>query len=477
MRAAVPVAAAVAFGAAIAAAAAQDLGPRVGPPAPFVPAASHGEAFPSAVAKGLLTFRGNPTRSWRAPHPLPARLETKWRRGPFCGPSTDGAGTRTWCGTGWTGQPVVRETAEATEIIFGAYDHQVHFLDARTGRDRRAPFRTGDIIKGSVSLDPSGAPLLFVGSRDNFLRILRLDADRAVELWRLAGATADGVWNNDWDGSPLVLGDHLFAGGENSWFHAVALNRGRDADGRASVRPEIVSRIPGFTPALFAAVGDRMASIESSPMALGGAVWFVNSAGLVQGYDMGRLIAGAGRQAALVLEHFAGDDADATLIGGPSGEIYVAVEDERAPSPAKRRTGQLARLDPARPDDPLVWGLTIPGRAEGVGGLWATPVLHRGHLHVPLQAGGLLTVEAATGRVTQRLPAPIHGWSSPVIVGDELLVATCAGDLRIYALDDPARPRERLRHRVPGAGCFESTPAVWRGRIYLGGRDGHVYAL
>jgi hypothetical protein len=31
--------------------------------------------------------------------------------------------------------------------------------------------------------------------------------------------------------------------------------------------------------------------------------------------------------------------------------------------------------------------------------------------------------------------------------------------------------------RVSLGSCIESTPAVWRGRIYVGTRGGYVYAL
>ncbi|MFE3836574.1 hypothetical protein [Pseudogemmobacter sonorensis] len=463
------------------AASGQDLALALGAPmaAPVlaVPAAQVPSAD-EAWVPGILTFRGRPDRSGHATGRLPRAPKVLWRVGPYCGLSSDQHGTRQWCGTGWTGQPAIRPLGPGrAEVIFGAYDHALHFLDSRNGEDLRRPFRTGDLIKGSVTLDPSGLPLLYSGSRDDFMRVLRLDEAEAVELYRINGNAPDGIWNNDWDSSALVLGDWMFQGGENGWFHVVRLNRGRDAAGRVTVAPEMVNRIPGFTPALFAAVGDRMASIESSPMAMGGNVWFANSAGLVQGYDIAALVAGLPRDEALVMEWRAGDDVDATLVGGPDGAIYVAIEDERPMNPDKQKAGHLARLDPARPADPLDWSIRFPGTWQGDGGVWATPALYRGHLHVPTHAGGLYTVEAATGRITQTLPMPPHGWSSPVVVGEDLLLGTCEGDLIAFSLEDPARPREIWRFRPPGAGCWESTPAVWEGVIHLGNRNGFFYAV
>ena len=48
------------------------------------------------------------------------------------------------------------------------------------------------------------------------------------------------IWNNDWDGAPLVVGDYLLEGGENSWFYVIRLNRGYDRTGKVRVRPKIV---------------------------------------------------------------------------------------------------------------------------------------------------------------------------------------------------------------------------------------------
>jgi outer membrane protein assembly factor BamB len=442
------------------------------PRVPFVSSETAGKPFPDARAKGILAFRGNPTRTWYGTGTLPRKPAVLWRRGPYCGLSTDGAGTRQWCGSGWTGQPVVRADTDPVEVIFGAYDHSVHFLNKDTGDDIRAPFKTGDIIKGSVSLDPTGAPYLYFGSRDNYLRAVRLDADKATEVWRQSSISGDGVWNNDWDANPLILGDYLLTGSENSWFYVVDLNRSGN-----TIAPKLINRIAGFTPELFRAIGDRMVSIETSTLAVGANVYFGNSGGLVQGYSIAKLIAGAKREEAITFEFATGDDLDATLIADEKGMIYAAIEDERGPSAAKNASGQLVKLNPNNPKDPIVWSLKIPGRIGGKGGLWATPALAKGHLYVPTHKGGMLTVDAATGLVTSEIAMPAHGWSSPVVLGDELLVPDCLGDLWKFSLADPSKPRLIWRWDVPGAGCWESTPAVWDGIIYLGNRDGYFYAI
>ena len=113
-----------------------------------------------------------------APHGGKASLQVAWRYPDeaMCGNSPVGGEDKVWCGGGWTGQPLVWERPDGvTELIFGAYDKHIHFVDADTGEDTRPPFDMGDIIKGTVTLDPDGHPLLYAGSRDSRFRIIALD--------------------------------------------------------------------------------------------------------------------------------------------------------------------------------------------------------------------------------------------------------------------------------------------------------------
>ena len=74
-----------------------------------------------------------------------------------------------------------------TWVVFGGYDHNIHFLDAATGERILPDFVTGDIIKGIVTLDPDGYPLVYTGSRDDYYRVIVVrpgQADRAVEAQR-----------------------------------------------------------------------------------------------------------------------------------------------------------------------------------------------------------------------------------------------------------------------------------------------------
>jgi outer membrane protein assembly factor BamB len=445
------------------------------PPRPegSVPGETFGE--PWGTVEGLTMFRGNPTRSFYGTGPLPDDApEVLWRYpdSPMCGTSRVGGESSVWCGTGWTGQPVVWERPDGiTEVVFGAYDKAVHFVDAATGRATRQPFATGDIIKGSVTLDPDGYPLLYTGSRDNHLRVIALDREPVEELWSMSAYDVQGIWNDDWDSNPAIVDDMLYVGGENSWFYAIRLNR-TYRDGRVSVEPETVLAMPGWTDELLARVG-RNVSIESSVVVFERTVYFANSGGRIAGVDMD--LVDAGVDDPVVFDFWAGDDIDATMVADADGMLYVAVELERFNARAAE-VGQLISLDPSRPDDPLRWGVPVPGVAGSDGGIWASPAVAYGMVYVPTHTGRLLAVDAATGEIVWEDRVGFHAWSSPVVVDDTLLIGTCeVPELRSYDISDPRDPQ--LRWSIPAAeGCIESTPAVWRGRIYVGSRDGYLRA-
>ena len=434
----------------------------------------------SATVPGLLTFRGNPTRTYYGRGSAPTNPTITWSlpaTGGLCSESTVGDETKTWCGTGWTGQPAVFERDGRTWVVFGAYDGAVHFVDAATGEDILEPFRTGDIIKGSVTVDPDGYPLVYTGSRDNFYRVLSIEGpNRAVELWKLsATAVSPTLWNNDWDGSALVLDDYLLEGGENSQFHMVKLNRGYDAAGQVTVAPTLVFNTPSWdVKAISDLAGNRSKemSIESSVAVSGNTVYWANSGGLIMGWDLGPLVAGTGKPVQ-TFRFWTGDDTDATIVIDGAGKLYVASEYERA-NARGREVGQLMKLDPANPDQPIVW--SYKDQATNPAGIWATPALHRDVVIAATNGGKLFAVDAATGAERWAITLPGPTWQSPVIVDDVLVYGDCGGTLRGYDVADTSTvPRELWSVKL--GGCVESTPAVWDGRIFVGTRSGKFFAL
>jgi outer membrane protein assembly factor BamB len=189
-----------------------------------------------------------------------------------------------------------------------------------------------------------------------------------------------------------------------------------------------------------------------------------------------------------------GDDIDSTITIDEEGYIYVVAhaDHEKSNNTAARRVrevGQLVKLDTSvEIDDPLtslapiVWSVEIPAARGQDTGAWATPALHPdGLIFVPTDSGELLAIDTDTGETVWTESVGVNAWSSPAVVGDTLVIAVdCFSDqsgLRAYDITDPLAPRELWTRPLATGGCLESTPAVWRGIIYVGSRDGFMYAF
>ena len=432
---------------------------------------------------GLTTFRGNATRSYYGEGPVPTRPKIIWRypsSGGLCSSSSDLFGSRVWCGTGWTGQPNVIQHEDGTvEVRIGAYDSHYHFIDGLTGEQLRPDLVTGDLAKGSATSDPEGYPLYYAGSRDNLFRVVALDRKRPVVLWSMNANTSvpNPVWNDDWDGAALVIGDYLLEGGENSWFYVVKLNRGYDAKGKVTVDPQIVMRVPGYDQELLNAIGDTDVSIENSVAFYDGVVYFSNSGGLVQGWDISDILKG-GTHYQRVFRFWDGDDTDASIVIDDQGYLYVGrkmqANTSRTESFARdHQIGSLMKLDPSRARHPVVWSVQLGGFAPD-GGVLGTPALYDGVVYATYTEGGVAAVDAQSGKLlwTESLPRPT--WSSAVPIDGKLIVGDGAGYLNCF---DISGRRPELLWRIQLGGIVESTPAVWRGWIYVGTRAGAILGI
>jgi outer membrane protein assembly factor BamB len=435
---------------------------------------------PIGEVSGITTFRGNATRTYLGEGPVPLDPVIGWRTPTqrMCSDSFVGIDRSRWCGTGWTGQPnVIVGEDGSIEVREGAYDGMYHFLDGETGLPLRAPLATRDLAKGSATSDPDGFPLYYAGSRDGRLRIVALDRRDPVVLWSIHGATSVDrpLRNDDWDGAPLVVDDVLFVGGENGWLYVVRLNRDYDRLDNVTVDPQVVATVPGFDDELLRVLGDEEVSIENSVALHEGVLYFANSGGLVQGWDVSEVLAG-GSNVERVFRFWTGDDTDATVVIDEAGALYVASEYQRG-NERSLEVGQLMKLDPSRPDDPLVWSLEAREIGfEGAGGSWSTPAIHADLVIFTTAAGRVLAVDRASGDVRweRQVGAPAIG--SPVVVDGVLIQGDCRGDLWAWDVSDPdADPV--LLWKLHFNDCIESTPAVWDGWIYLGTRQGYLYGL
>ena len=161
-------------------------------------------------------------------------------------------------GVGWTGQPaIIRWTREVrqgmnlfedkkdnkslTEVIFGAQDGKIYFLDLSDGSATRDPINVGYPLKGSVSIDSMDRPLLAVGQgisklangKTGTIGLRLYNLATGKEAYFLNGRKHDGQvqysTNGAFDGTALFLFDQqgvdaMIVAGENGLLYTVDLN-------------------------------------------------------------------------------------------------------------------------------------------------------------------------------------------------------------------------------------------------------------
>jgi hypothetical protein len=447
--------------------------------------------------EGLIMFRGNASRTYYGEGPVPTNPQILWEFGPMSGSSTDGANTSNWTGTGWTGQPCVFEKDGKTWVVFGAYDYKIHFLDAATGEELLPPFKGGDIFKGSVVADPDGYPLIYMGCRDNKWRIIAIDGDEPTELFNLdADELPRQIWNDDWDSSAVIRNDYAFEGGENGHFYILKLNRGYDAGGKVTVAPEIVLDYAAWTQTLVDKNGSKDVGVENSPCLVGDTVYFSNSGGLIQGLDVSATLEELPADEApptgedaypKVFHYWTGGDTDATIVADEEGYLYVCQHSDNdygrssASKARQAEVGQIMKIDPRKSgegENPLVWSQEVTKQSGGNSGVWATPCIYKDMVYVPTHGGALLGLDRATGEIVWQKTLTEHAWASCVVVDGTLIVGDTYGVLHAWDVSNTRiDPPVVWELKVPSGSALESTPAIWKGNIFLGCRDGYFYCF
>jgi len=428
--------------------------------------------------EGIITFRGNPTRNYYGVGPIPKKVpQIRWvypQKGTMCSVSYLRDKGDLWCGMGWTGQPTVFVDKKKLLIAYGAFDKRIHLMDAILGKDITTPLQTGDIIKGSATVDPDGYPLLYIGSRDNFLRIVSFEDYKLKEVWKLNAYSVKPVlWDDDWDASPLVLKDFLITGGENGHLHVIKLNRNIMPNGRLSVKPKMVFNTMGWDQQLLSDFPKPAVSIENSVAVYKNTVYFANSAGLLQGWDLSPIL--DEKPPVRVFRLWLGDDIDASITIDSGGHLYVAAEYEIG-STRSKEVGQLMKIDPKiEGDKAILWRKHI--RSVLPDGIWSTPALTQSLLVATTNSGKVFGIDPRSGKQLWKLNYGNQQlWSSPVVINNRLLIATCNGRLDAYELAPPSTPSLLWSLKVSN-GCFEATPAIYAGKIFIGSRDGKLYGI
>ncbi|MBR4236770.1 MAG: PQQ-binding-like beta-propeller repeat protein [Clostridia bacterium] len=408
------------------------------------------------------------------------------------------SGYAEWSGVGWTGQPVLvrwdkqtrsimnlktefKNKSSLIEVIYGTLDGNIYFLDAETGKYTREPINLGFPIKGSVSVDPRGYPLLYVGqgisvangvtgdigwyiySLIDGRRLFFLDG-RDKLCYRKHGA---------FDGSCLIDAktDTAVIGAENGILYTVKLNTYYNPN------TPTISVKPVVTALRYKSADIEELGFECSVAACGQYAFLADNSGLLTCFDLNTL------EPAWFFN--LGDDTDSTITLEADGDrlwLYTVNEVDKQGDSGVCTIRKLNALTGEQ-----VWSYNEICTHDGTngGGGFASPVLganeYADYIYFNLcrttKGGKLYCFDKRTGRSIWQIQLGSNSWSSPVIVYRKdgtgvLILAGGKGELRMY---NPLTGDKYSEIMLEGK--IEASPAVFGDILVIGTRGKRIYGI
>lgn len=445
--------------------------------------------------EGVTTFRGNNYRDgafYGSLNVEEKKLSKVWTK-------TIGQ-TDNWTGVGWNGQPAIikwdskvknnmnlydefKQKENFTEVIYGALDSHIHFYDLETGANSRPSIKVPSSIKGSVTIDPRGYPLLYVGQGINAVsgdsveygyRIFSLITGKQLYFINGRDKFAYIGWGA-FDGNPLIdkANDTLILPGENGIIYVAKLNTNYDEEnGTISISPE--------TTKYRYLINGKAGGMENSITIYKNFAYFANNNGNVQCLNLSTLTP--------IWNHDMTDDCDATIgLEEENGNIYLYVGNEvdrrkgTAPSIVRKINGKNGKA---------IWEYTCDCLydANVNGGVLSSPVIGKGKISdlvifnfskvTTLRNGKMVALNKKDGSVKWAKDMPYYSWSSPVAVysndGTPYIIF-CNSIGQVLLID--AITGETLFTLNSGGGNFEGSPAVFDNKIVIGSRGKRIFCI
>ncbi|MFC5471072.1 PQQ-binding-like beta-propeller repeat protein [Cohnella suwonensis] len=455
------------------------------------------EAFPPTYSnvEGVLTFRGTNERS--APSYGTVDMKTyqpmiAW---------TKRTKSSSWGGgAGWTGQPaIVKWSPEVlrtmnvkpkfhskpgfTEVIYASLDGYVYFLDLDTGEETRNPIRIGNPIKGSVSVDARGYPLLYVGEGIPENKTIGFNLFSLIDQKRLLRVNGydSYAYRKGWgafDSSAVFnrLDDTLTVGGENGIVYHLKLNTKFEPDKKKLSIDPVISKYRYKIP------GNNYQGIENSIATYGDYAYFADNGGSLQAMNV--------KTHSPVWNLAPIDDTDATIaIEAEDGVpfLYTGTEVDKQGRKGFAHIRKINGLTGA-----VVWEMkyasfSLLGAHPVNGGLLATPVIGKKTIsdlaiftiarYGSFSGGLMVALDKETGKEAWRLPMKDYAWSSPVDVYDlagnaSLLQANSVG--LVSVIDAKTG---KVRGSLDIGTNIESSPAVFNDMAVVASRGGLIYGI
>lgn len=403
-------------------------------------------------------------------------------------------------GAGWTGQPSIvnwpkelrssmniydefKEKENFVEVIYGSLDGNIYFLDLNTGKKSRDTINVGNPIKGSLSIDPRGLPLLYVGegipekAQVGFNIYSLIDATLLYEL-NGKDPNASRGWPA-FDSSSIVnrQTDSVVVGGENGILYNIKLNSNHNKENNSiSINPE-VNRYK-----FNSKINQGRIGIENSVATFANLAYFADNGGVIQCVNLETL------SPVWSIDGF--DDIDATLtIDIENNKPYIYCGNE-VDHQGKKGVSKIKKIDGLSGE--VCWEKefeceSLIGEKAVNGGLMATNVVGKKDLedisifslarYKGFNKGGVIALNKDNGEVVWETLFDNYMWSSPVDVYNKEgngFIVQCDSAGNIHLLDGK---RGNILDSLLLNGNIESSPAVYNDIAVVATRNGSIYGI
>jgi len=448
--------------------------------------------------EGVLMFRGNNFRS--APAFGTVNLVSK-TMDQLWNVTAPGNGSIWGGGSCWTGQPALVRWSDETkqamnlkakfkskkgfvEVIIGTMSGKVYFLDLQTGEQTRNPIDTRNPIKGSVSVDSRGYPMLFVGQGIDTngkvgVRLYNLINQKELYYLNVHDSRAPRSWPGC-DSSALYnrADDTMFIPAENGLVYKLKLNTKYDAAKKSltiSPKQTIFNTLPSSTSSA------SSLGIENSAAAYKNLLFFGDNVGMIRCIttDM-----------KLKWKYKNLDDTDASIvleIEGGKPVIYSGCQVDKQGSPG---TSRFVKLDANT--GKVIWKRDFKcysryGASPSNGGFLGTPVLGKKDIsnllvftlcrYPSFDTGTMFAINKSNGKTVWQNKMNTYAWSSPVDI------YTAAGKGYIVHVDRSGNARiidgksGKILYTKNFDSYVEASPAVFNNYLVIASRNSKIYGF
>ncbi len=405
-------------------------------------------------------------------------------------------------GTGWTGQSIIvhwpletqmnmnmyhsYKTSNGTiEVITGSLDGFIYFTDLYTGKPTREPLNIGLPIFGTISVDPRGYPLLYVGTGFNmngqryedmkFSIISLIDGEI---LYKINGTDPHALrsWGA-FDSSPLIdkNSDSLIIGSENGLLYYLSMNTLYDEkEGTISIDPDIYRYY-------YTNPFGRNVGFESSLAAFKNYIYITDNGGLLQCIDVSTMTP--------VWLYDLKDDSDSTISLDviSSNEVYLYTATEIVYEKDSSLT-YIRKINALTGE--LIWENKFKCNysEDYTTGVSGSPIIGFSTISNSViysvtglgengNESSLISFEKSNGDILWQTDELDYSISTPVAIYDKdgipyIIMAYSNGKVDLINGKSGV-----VIYSLELDGIIESTPVIYNGLLVIGTRSGNIYCL